>query len=114
MLKNKDNNNKIKEFHELLFALSRCYTLFFEKDAKVQNFEKKSQIETFLGRIRRIYAISEPSQYLLEYNYEKLMFSENNLKVFEGNHLNNIQKEPIQRDFAQLFNTGFSKISILC
>ena len=114
--KSKDyaETNKIKEFHEFLFALARFYTFIHDRDNKVHTFERKGQIDTFLGRIRRTYGISEPSQYMLEYNYEKAILSENQIKPFMEKHFNNSQREAVvQRDFVILYNSGLSKQGLI-
>ena len=105
-----DSTNKIKEYHEFMFALTRFYTFIHDRDNKVHTFERKGQIDTFLGRIRRIYAVTEPSQYLLEYNYEKIILTETQIKPFMEKHYNNFQQSMVtKRDFVILFNSGLSK-----
>lgn len=103
-----DSSNKIKEYHEFMFALARFYTFIHDRDNKVHTFERKGQIDTFLGRIRRIYAVTEPSQYLLEYNYEKIILSESQIKPFMEKHNNFPPAMITNRDFVILFNSGLS------
>lgn len=108
--KSKDNEKQIKEFHELLFVLTRCYTLFYAKENINQVFNKKAQIDQFLQKIKRSYNLIDPSQYLIEISYEKLMLSEKELEIIPIN-LEAIPKDQqiIQRDFTNLENTGLSK-----
>lgn len=111
--KSKENEKQIKEFHEVLFVLTRCYTLFYAKENNNQVFSKKTQIDQFLQKIKRSYSMTDPSQYLIELNYEKLMLSDKELENIPMNlEVAPKDQQILQRDFAPLENTGLSNMNI--
>ena len=106
--KTKEIPQKIKDFFELIFNLSKAYKLFYEIKEKNQSFEKKSQVDTFLNRLQRYYGLNEPSNYNYESNYESLMCHDAELLDVDFEKIKGKEDIKVVRDFAQLLNTGFS------